>query len=188
MRNPFFHTLGFFVVAGSVLAGSTWAQTQPGQESQAAPSSTASPSATGDSTKDNAGGSSPKKVYTNDDLKGMHDDDISVIGNSGQQKKTPNSTAKNGQRDQAYWHNQAQKLRNQIADVDRQIAQFTASNPQNAAGEGPVNTTNGTNATYIGSQGNRLRNLQARKAALEKQLDELEEQARKAGVPPGWMR
>ena len=163
-----------------------WAQLPPTQEPQAAGTS-GSPSTAGtDTAKSSSGTAAPKKIYTNDDLKGMRDEPVSVVGQPGTQKKSSSTApAKAGTRDQAYWHNRAQKLRDQIADADRQIAQLHSSSQAEVEGGG---SASGTNSAYIGSQGNRLRNLETRKANLEKQLDEVEEEARKAGVPPGWLR
>jgi hypothetical protein len=184
MDRPFAPCLGALLLAGTLCAGAARTQSPP---AQSAPAQQAA-SSEADKPADTQNGTPPKKVYTNDDLKAMRGDNLSVTGNSGAQKKPTNSNSKNEQRNQAYWHNRAQKLRNQIAEVDQQIAQIKATAPPGGPANETANSSGGSSPIYFGGQGNRLRNLEVRKAALEKQMEELEEEARKAGVPPGWLR
>jgi len=119
----------------------------------------------------------------------MPGDDVTVGRNSAAQRKPAGTGAtKSEPHDQAYWHNRAENLRNQIADVDRQIAQITAGTKDSTPPDGSRNPITSSNPIYLNGQGARLRNLRARKAALEKQMDDLLEEARKANVPPGWLR
>jgi hypothetical protein len=186
MRYFFLSSTGYLFLAGTLLACGALAQS--GQSTPPAQSQDSSTSPAADKPKDGQANSGAKKVYTNDDLKTMHGDSLSVVGTTGSQKKpaTSNNT-KNEQREQAYWHNRAQKLRSQIAEVDAQIAQITHDNSQTDSGGG-AGATAGSNPIYFGGQGVRLNNLRGRKASIEKQLDDLAEEARKAGVPPGWLR
>ena len=127
-----------------------------------------------------------KHVYTNDDVRTMDRRDVSVVGKN---EKPGKATSSNEPKNEAYWHNRAQKLRDQIADVDRQIAEF---NRQEQATTGSPSTQPPPPGAYtVGARSRssaQLERLQNRKAALEQQMEELQDEARKAGVPPGWLR
>ena len=128
----------------------------------------------------------PKKVYTNDDLKGMQRQDVSVVGNNRGTGKSTTATAE--PKNRQYWHNRAQKLRNEMAEVDRQIAQMKSPDPVTGAGlPNSPSPSPGTNATSS-RPAERLQRLQNRKAQLQQQMDQLEDEARRAGIPPGWLR
>jgi len=138
----------------------------------------------------------PKKVYTNDDLGGGRRGEVSVVGNSKTAAK-PAQTATNEPKNEQYWHNRAQKLRNDMAAVDREIAQLQAENQGEHSASGNSSGTNPppppTSAYYGGSRAsnqyqNQLRKLNNRKAQIQEQMDQLEEEAHKANVPPGWLR
>jgi len=189
MRNPCVPTLAACLLALSALAGVAVAQTQPAQSPPPAQGGDSAAATSAEKPKDAPNDAAPKKVYTNDDLRHMPGDDVSVVGNSRAQKKAATGTqTKPGGHDQAYWHNRAQALQKQIAEVDRQIAQLTASAPQNISTESASGASTGSNPIYLNGQGARLNNLQSRRAALVKQMAELEDEARRAGVPPGWLR
>jgi len=137
-----------------------------------------------------------KKVYTNDDLNGHGKGEISVVGSSKQAVR-PGDTATNGPKNEQYWRSRAQKLRNQMADVDRQIAQVEAANQkERAAATNPSGTSPQTapvGAYYGGSRAsnqyeNQMKRLKVRKAQIQEQIDQMEEEARRANVPPGWLR
>ena len=131
----------------------------------------------------------PKKVYTNDDLHGMQRGDVSVVGNSKAER--PGRDSSTGKKDEQYWHNRAQRIRDQIADVDRQIADYMKAE-QGAANVGVSSSTPPPPGAYtLGARSRstaQIQRLQNRKAALEQQMDQLQEEARRAGVPPGWLR
>ena len=169
------------LLAALVCAPAASAQTSSSQQ-QPADTSTASSSA----SKDTAANSTPKKVYTNDDLRGMERADVSVVGKGEKPAKT--APTANEKKDQAYWHNRAQKLRDQIADVDRQIAQF---NHQEQAATGSSSAPPPPGAYTLGARSRasaQLERLQNKRAALLQQMDQLEEEARRADVPAGWLR
>ena len=129
---------------------------------------------------------SAKHVYTNDDLRTMGRSDVSVVGKT---EKPGKATTSNEPKNEAYWHNRAQKLRDQIADVDRQIAEFNRQEP--AAGGSSSTPPPPPGAYTVGAHSRttaQLERLQNRKAALEQQMEQLQDEARKAGVPPGWLR
>jgi len=173
-------------------------QAQQGQDSlaeAAAKAKAAKAASTNTSTSSDTSTSTSKKVYTNDDLRGMQRGDVSVVGGGKATGKAPASAAaSNDKKNQQYWHDRAQKLRNQMAEVDRQIAQAAGATQSN----GGANGTNGPNpappppSTYtLGARSraaNQIQNLENRKAQIQAQIDQMEEEARRAGVPAGWLR
>jgi len=193
LRNPSTVPLGIALLAGLVLAA-VWpvsSQAPPAQQSQQNPDSPADAAA---KSKDAKSTTAAKKVYTNDDLGGAQNGEVSVVGKSRADAKTGKSTTtSNDPKNEQYWRGRAQRLRAQMAEVDRQIAQVTAANQTNGSGTSGSNSStpaplsaysNGPHARA----GSQLRKLEEQKAELQAQMDQLEEQARRAGVPPGWLR
>lgn len=136
----------------------------------------------------------PKHVFTNDDLSGLGGG-ISVVGDSdrgaagdsrgGSQVR---SATPSGDKNEAYWRQRAQAIRDQIAGVDQQIDKVK----QEIAKSGPASfdpTTGLTqNVIVLHDRNADLQRLQERKQAFEKQLDDLADEGRKAGANPGWFR
>ncbi|PYU21491.1 MAG: hypothetical protein DMG32_20610 [Acidobacteria bacterium] len=139
-----------------------------------------------------------KRVYTNDDLSSLGGG-ISVVGNrssdgrseangnsgAGLQGKAPASSSDRGE---AYWRGKAQAIKDQITAVDQQIDRVK----QEIAKSGPATfdpTTGLTqNVIILHDRNADLQRLQDRKQNLEKQLDDLTDEGRKAGANPGWFR
>ena len=174
-------------LAGTVLAGTALAQSQPAAGAQNQPAGQQGSSSSTDTPP-------PKKVYTNDDLHALRrSDDVSVVGKSNQTAR-PGQTTASGPKNEQYWRNRAQKLRSEIADVDRQIAELAAANQRQGSATNGTNTTAAPTGAYYGNSRagmqyqNQMRRLQNRKAQLEEQMDQLEEEARRANVPAGWLR
>jgi hypothetical protein len=139
-----------------------------------------------------------KHVFTEDDLSSIGGG-ISVVGNGssgGNSAERGNSgaglqggnAASGTSRDEAYWRGRAREIRNQIAQVDQQIDRVKSE----IATGGP----NGFDATTGLSQGviivhdrnSELKQYEDRKKSLEAQLDDLADEARKAGADSGWVR
>jgi len=140
------------------------------------------------------------KRYTNEDL--------AAVGSSAstQEKSPPPSVqeekpAKEGPpvvkavpvekgRDEAYWRKRAKTLKDQIASVDKQIEDLNQK-LQEKKGEG-IAVGMGTYTPYMVAGLNNLQSqvsaMQREKERLQKEYSDLEEEARKAGVMPGWLR
>lgn len=180
VRNDLRWSLSAGLLAGVLLASPALAQSQSPSTSQDQPAVQQNPT------------TAPKKVYTNEDLKRMDPGDVSVVGNSRATAKPGTTTAANGQaKNEQYWRNRAQKLRAEMAEVDRQIAEMTAADQAKGAGTGSSNgsTAPPLSAYHTASRANtQLQRLQSRKAQLQRQMDQLEDEAQRAGVPPGWLR
>jgi hypothetical protein len=176
--------LAITLLAGAALASPARAQNSSPQADSA------------NQPKDAPSNPPPKKVYTNDDLRSTDRGGVSVVGNSKAAAKSPQSNS-NEPKNERYWHNRAQQLRNRMAEVDHQIAELEASNQSQHPGSGGSNSGNPpppppsaytVGAHVRGGTSTPLERLKDRKAQLQQQMDQLEDEARQAGVPPGWLR
>lgn len=137
-----------------------------------------------------------KHVYTSDDLSNIHGT-ISEVGNGSSGGKSPasgNSGAayegdqSSAGRNEAYWRGQARVIKDQIAAVDQQIVQ--KKDEISKAGPASMDPTTGLtqNVIIIHDRNAELKALEGRKQNLERQLDNLADEGRKAGADPGWFR
>jgi hypothetical protein len=137
-----------------------------------------------------------KRVYTEDNLSSVHGT-ISVVGDgsSGGSAANGNSTEGSngaapaaGNNGEAYWRARARAIKDQIASTDQQIADVKAE----IAKEGPTSFDPSTGLSQgviiIHDRNAEVKQLEDRKRSLENQLDELGDEARKAGADSGWTR
>jgi hypothetical protein len=143
--------------------------------------------------KDN---SKAKRVYTGDDLAHIHGT-ISEVGNgssgdrstedgySGAASEENQSSAANKE---AFWREKARVIQDQIAAVDQQIEQKKVEISK--AGPASMDPSTGLtqNVIIIHDRNAELKALQDRRQNLERQLDNLADQGRRAGADPGWFR
>ena len=143
--------------------------------------------------KDN---SKAKRVYTGDDLSHIHGT-ISEVGNgssgdrstedgySGAASEENQSSAANKE---AFWRERARVIQDQIAAVDQQIEQKKVEISK--AGPASMDPSTGLtqNVIIIHDRNAELKSLQDRRQNLERQLDSLADQGRRAGADPGWFR
>jgi len=157
--------------------------------------------------------SKTRKVYTEDDLPGLKKGTVSVVGEeppaaaAGAEESVapaegglapllggpgaPASPASPGSPtvpDEAYWRERAGKLRSEVADVDRQIETLREEIRKGGGAGFDPQSGLGQNVIYYTDRNSRLQRLQQRRDELQKQMDSLLDEARKAGVPPGWLR
>lgn len=129
------------------------------------------------------------KVFTNDDLESKSSEPAPVTPPEPKQSETKTGdAAQSGQRGEAYWRGEVRKLRAQIAPLDIQIEKL--KNEIKTAGNGGFDVASGLqrDTMYIVDRNSRLKRLETQRDVLQRQLDLLEENGRKAGVPPGWFR
>jgi hypothetical protein len=145
-------------------------------------------------------GQSSSKPITNEDLAtntspSLSGGDSSVSPNP--RKSSEDSHALSGKavlaekgRDEQYWRKRAKVLRDQIAAVDKEINDLNEK-IRDKKGEG-ITVGMGTYSPYLVAGLNNLQSklsaLQSEKERLQKQSSDLEEEARKAGAMPGWLR
>ena len=167
---------------------STPAQAQPPQKDDSA--ADAAKKAQKDKPK-------PKKVYTEEDLSSMHGSGVSVVGDDsssgGSGTKPADGKAKPGVvpmsgQDEAYWRGKARAILDEIAAREQQIAKLKDDIKKYGAGGFDVTTGMKDNVAYIEDRNGQLKELEKRKAGLEKKLDQLQEDGRKAGADASWFR
>jgi len=137
----------------------------------------------------------PKKVYTDDDLSSMHGGGVSVVGEKdssaaegdGASGKSGDASGKTAH-DEAWWRDRAKKLHDQMAQVDGEIAKL--QDEEKKGGGSGFNVQSGltSNTVYFEDRNAKLKNLQQKKAEIQKQMDALEDEARRADVPVSWVR
>jgi len=93
-----------------------------------------------------------------------------------------------GENSEEYWRGRAQEILGQIVAVDQAIASMKDDIKKYGSGGFDVTTGMKDNIAYINDRNGQLKNLEKRKADLEKQLDELQDEGRKAGAPASWFR
>jgi hypothetical protein len=132
------------------------------------------------------------KVYTEDDLSGLKGPGVSVVGDApkkGARRARPTGPdGDGGENSEEYWRGRAQDILGQIAAVDQAIAGMKDDIKKYGSGGFDVTTGMKDNIAYINDRNGQLKNLEKRKADLEKQLDELQDEGRKAGAPASWFR
>jgi len=208
---PFF--LPFIAAPSAMAQSATTPPAQPQAQSQSqsqTPPQTASPSeaaaqvGSGDNPQSlgdaaraaNAQKDKPKAkhVFTDDNLSSVHGT-ISVVGDgsSGGPTGGDNSSAGQGNvssasKDEASWRKRAQAIKDQIADVDRQIdakkAEIAKAGP--ASFDPSAGLSQGV--IVIHDRNAELKDLEDRKQRLEAQLEELADEGRKDGADSGWFR
>jgi len=173
------------------------AQTQP--QSQAQPATPDQPPQNQDSLAEAARKAKAKKqaaakgkVFTEDDLSGMKGTGVSVVGeapSTGARPAKPNDPGgadkPNGEE---YWRGRARPILDAIAQTEQQIAQKKDEIKKLGSGGFDVTTGMKANIAYINDRNGQLKNLEKRKADLEKKLDDLQDEGRKAGADSAWLR
>lgn len=132
------------------------------------------------------------KVYTEDDLKGMKGPGVSVVGDpprkNSRRAQPADPDEENGPNAEAYWRGRAQQFLDAISQTNEQIAQKREEIKKFGSGGFDVTTGMKNNIAYINDRNAQLKQLEAHKADLEKQFEELQDEGRKAGVPSSWFR
>jgi len=159
--------------AQSSQSGSDSGSAKPTPQSQ--PSAPAAPQAKDQSSgKDQAKEKKkPKKVWTEEEISAVGGS-ISVVGDqhpSNNSSRTPTSPSASDGRDAAYYRGRLAPLRQQIDDVDREIQE--------------MKSVKGTVRENIEAQ---VQIREARREKIQKQINEIEEDARRHGIAPGQLR
>jgi hypothetical protein len=164
-------------------------QTVPGSKSETL----------GDAARTNAQKAKPKSkhVYTDDDLSSIGGT-ISVVGDSSSSGRSSDggdassgaqvSDASSGSKDETYWRGRANAIKNQIADVDRQIEDKKAEIAKAGATSFDPSAGLSQGVIIIHDRNAELKQLEDNKQSLENQLDQLADEGRKAGADSGWFR
>ncbi len=198
--------------SGSTPPAQPPAQTQTqSQPSSQAPTQTPSPAATqSDSSarpqsladaarQANAQKDKPKAkhVYTDENLSSIHGT-ISVVGDGSSRGSSRNgdsvetsagaAPAAAGNNSEAYWRSRTRAIKDQIASTDQQIADVKAEIAKSGAASFDPSAGLAQGVIVIHDRNAEVKDLEDRKRSLENQLDELADEARKAGADSGWAR
>jgi hypothetical protein len=199
MRNSVSARLGvtFLTTALFTLA----AVARPQQQSQNPPPQLQQPG--GDSVADasrkaktDKPKTTPKKVYTDEDIPSLKAGGLSVVGDknagtaadSGKPDAKPAGDATKGGKDEAYWRGRAQRIRDQLSTLDQQISQLKDEIKKGGGAGFDMQTGRDKNVAYIEDRNSRLKSLEKKRDDVQKQMEALEDEARQAGVPAGWLR
>ncbi len=115
----------------------------------------------------------PKKVWTEEEISAFGGS-ISVVGDqrpSNNSSRTTTSPSASDGRDAAYYRGRLAPLRQQIDDVDREIQE--------------LKSVKGTVRENLEAQ---VQIREARREKIQKQINEIEEDARRHGIAPGQLR
>ena len=157
-----------------------------GQQSQSSapqPNSSTAPATPASSVpKDQA--AKPKKVWTNENL-AEASGSISVVGNSKNAPKEISTANAADARFLEQTRRQLQKLRQEIAEDDKQIAALTAFMAGEGSGQADRQLHKGYNSQPVPQQ---ISALEVKKRNTQAQIDALLDEARKRGVQPGDLR
>jgi hypothetical protein len=145
-----------------------------------------------------------KKVYSEDDIARLPGPGVSVIGQqpaapsekekarSGGGKADADTGEKEEVKDEAYWRKRARKILDQMDALDDQIQQARDDAKKTKPTQAPSSdgsTGDQQNAeVQVDDRKSRLQDLERQKAELQKQLDSLQEEGRRAGAPSSWFR
>jgi hypothetical protein len=152
----------------------------------------------------------PAKVYTEEDLKKARESGsgtvnvLPEIGSSSSPAASERPSAGEGgpargensgdagPRDEKYWRAEAARRREAVKVADSKVPMLEAQVAELRSDMSPTNTQD---PNRLQNQDRQLRqaldNLEAARRALDaarQSLADLEEEARRAGVPPGWVR
>jgi len=132
------------------------------------------------------------QVYTEDDLSSLKGSGVSVVGEAPKKGARPSRPldpdGDGGQNNEEYWRRRAREILDQITAVDEEIAQKKDEIKKYGSGGFDVTTGMKQNIAYINDRNGQVKSLENRKVNLEKQLDDLQEEGRKAGAAPSWFR
>ena len=110
-----------------------------------------------------------------------------ATGGSGGAGGSSGAAGAGAAKGEAYWRTRAQSLRQQMAQVDAEIAKV--QDEIKRGGNAGFNVQSGlkTDTVYFEDRDTKLKRLEKQKADLQKQIDDFEDEARKADVPSGWI-
>ena len=137
----------------------------------------------------------PKKVYTEEDMSSLKGG-VSVVGDgtaatSGTHQRTGNSkpgvVPMSGQ-DEDYWRGKARAILDAIAATDQEIAKTKDEIKKYGSDGFDAQSGLKDNVIYIDNRSSKLQQLEKRKVDLEKKMDQLQEEGRKAGAESSWFR
>jgi len=131
------------------------------------------------------------KVFTEDDLAGLRGG-VSVVGTENNKQDQPKPSkpedAEDAQNGEAYWRGKAQPILQELAEIDRLRTQLGEDIKKYGPAGIDISSGRKDGVAYVRDRHAQIQKLQKKRADLQKKLDELEEEGRKAGAEPAWFR
>jgi hypothetical protein len=131
------------------------------------------------------------KVFTEDDLAGLSGG-VSVVGTENNKQDQPKPSkpedAEDAQNGEAYWRGKAQPILQELAEIDRLRTQLGEDIKKYGTAGIDISSGRKDGVAYVRDRHAQIQKLQKKSADLQKKLDELEEEGRKAGAEPAWFR
>jgi hypothetical protein len=139
------------------------------------------------------------RVYTDDSVTHLSGHGVSVVGDSNAQnggEEQEAYQANDGGQAQAgagasreqYWRGRARTIRDQMAQIDRQIDGLRAEIAKQGAVSVDPQSGYQSGVIYVTDRNAQIKQLEERKDGLQKQMDALEDEGRKDGADSGWFR
>lgn len=135
--------------------------------------------------------SASPRVLTNEDLatgKAVGAAPVNTVGPAASTPAARNSSTSDGHRKgEAYWRGRAKQIRDEIEKVDKQIKALNEKT-QTGKSEGIKIGFETYNSVIYADFESQVKELEKHKEKLQKAMTALEEEARKGGALPGWLR
>jgi hypothetical protein len=133
-----------------------------------------------------------KKVYTDENMSSVGGT-ISVVGDKSSSRSTGDSDNSGGApsasgKTEAYWRGRASAIKNEIASTDQQIDSVKAEIAKSGAASFDPSSGLSQGVIIVHDRNAEVKQLEERKQGLERQLDDLADEIRKAGGDSGWAR
>jgi DNA repair exonuclease SbcCD ATPase subunit len=188
---------------GNFARGATPAQQQEQSQSQSQTTGSATPrqpAPVPDGTKkDTSAADKPaadktrkKRVFTEEDLSSLKGG-VSVVGEGNARGDSAIASSASGSgrarsADEQSWRDRAAQIHQQIDSIEEQIKALKEDIKKNGGSSFDAQSGLQENRVYIIDKNAKVDSLEKRKKALEQKLEDLQEEARKAGVPSDWVR
>ena len=135
--------------------------------------------------------SASPRVLTNEDLaasKATGAAPVNTVGPTGSKPDAKNSsTAAGPKKGEAYWRGRAKQIRDEIEKVEKQIKALNEKT-QTGKSDGIKIGFETYNSVIYADFESQVKELEKHKEKLQKAMTALEEEARKDGALPGWLR
>ena len=140
-------------------------------------------------------------MYTEDKLSGLSGHGISSVGSGSHGGGAPsyggnayarpgggNAAASAGSKDETYWRGRAGAIKDQMAELDREISRIQDEIKEKGAVSVDPMSGASVGVIYIEDRNRQIKQIEAQKAKLQSDLEALAEEGRKAGADSGWFR
>jgi hypothetical protein len=130
----------------------------------------------------------PARVLTNEDItvgKETATRPVNTVGTASKpETKNPSSADK---KSEAYWRGRAKQIRDEVESVDKKIKALNEKT-QTGKSDGIKIGFETYNSVIYADFESQVKELERQKEKLQKMMTALEEEARKGGALPGWLR